>query len=439
MFVSGLWHLGTVTAASMAQYHDVVGHDVDGDVVSSLAEGKPPLFEPGLQELVEKMKARGSLGFSPEAAGARDADVVWITYDTPVDEEDRSDAGAVFERCRALFEHLSEGTLFLISSQVPVGFTSELAAAFRAEHPGVTVSFAYSPENLRLGKAIEIFNNPGRVVAGVRTASDREKVAALFAPVSGNILWMRPESAEMTKHALNAFLAVSVTFANEVAAICEAVDADYEDVQRGLRSDPRIGPAAYLSAGAGIGGGTLLRDVSVLADIGAKHRTPSAMLAASLASNKEHRTWAERSLANYAGDLRGRKIAMLGLTYKPGTSTLRRSTAVELCRWVAGQGAVVEAYDPVVTELPGDLGSIVSLRSSAEDALRGAAAAVVATEWPELRAIDADLAARVMAEALIFDATGFLRANFASDDRIGYFTCGRRSKKARRVSGGLDS
>jgi len=425
LFISGLWHLGCVTAASMAQYHDVVAHDADRGVVASLERGEPPLFEPGLRELVAGMQARGSLSFSVDPAAARGSDIVWITYDTPVDDEDRSDVEAVFERCRALFEYLSEGTLFLISSQVPVGFTVRLAEAFTSARPGVAVAFAYSPENLRLGKAIEIFNNPGRVVAGVRDELAREKIGAVFAPICGNILWMRPESAEMTKHALNAFLAVSVTFANEIAAICEAVDADFEDVQRGLRSDPRIGAGAYLSAGAGIGGGTLLRDVSVLSDVGAARGTPNKMLTAALVSNKEHRLWAERSLVRELGDLRGLKIAVLGLTYKPGTDTLRRSTAVELCRALAARGAVVEAYDPVVRELPGDVSAIVRLSPTLEDALRDASAAVVATEWPEFRNIDAKLV-RLMAEPYVFDATGFLRAGFAEHAGMKYFVCGRR-------------
>src|SRR4051794_17453798 len=212
--VTGLWHLGTVTAAALASVgHEVTAHDPDAGVVERLAGGEPPLFEPGLEDLVRAGLASGAL--RPEADGAaavRDAAVLWVAHDTPVDAEDRADAEIVLNHARALLPLLTPGTVVLISSQLPVGSTARL----EADAPD-GISLAYSPENLRLGRAIDVFLHPDRVVVGVRDAHARDLIAALLGPITGEIEWMGVESAEMAKHALNAFLAASVTFINEVA------------------------------------------------------------------------------------------------------------------------------------------------------------------------------------------------------------------------------
>ena len=187
--VLGLWHLGTVIAACLAQGgHDVTGLDFDAAVVAALAAGTPPLFEPGLEDLVKAGLASGRLGFTTDVAEAvRAADIVWVAYDTPVDDDDRADVEHVVAQCRRLFPHLRDGTLLLLSSQVPVGTTRRLEQMFASESPGRTVGFGYSPENLRLGKAIDVFTHPDRVVAGVRADADREKVIALLRPFTDRI------------------------------------------------------------------------------------------------------------------------------------------------------------------------------------------------------------------------------------------------------------
>ena len=179
--VLGLWHLGTVTAACLASGgHDVVGLDFDPALVAGLDAGKPPLFEPGLEDLVKAGLASGRLRFTTDAAAARGADLVWVAYDTPVDEDDRADVEFVVERTARVLPHLRDGALVLISSQLPVGTTRRIEQAFSSEAQGRTVGFGYSPENLRLGKAIAAFTQPDRVVAGVRSPADREKVTELL-------------------------------------------------------------------------------------------------------------------------------------------------------------------------------------------------------------------------------------------------------------------
>src|SRR5262249_19142379 len=231
--------------------------------------------------------------------------------------------------------HLRDGAIVLVSSQLPVGSTARLAAM------APRLRFACSPENLRLGKAIEVFTKPDRVIVGVRDMETRILLAQLFAPITSQLEWMTIESAEMTKHAINAFLAVSVTFANELASVCERVGADAKEVERGLKTESRIGPKAYLAPGAAFAGGTLARDVAFLTELGARHGLVLPLLGGVRPSNDAHQQWARRRLEDRLGSLAGATVAVWGLTYKPGTDTLRRSAAIELCRSLAAAGATV--------------------------------------------------------------------------------------------------
>lgn len=418
--VLGLWHLGCVTAACCAEHFEVTGLDFDPALVAGLQAGRAPLFEPGLDELLGRGLASGRLriapGADPAALGA--ADVLWVCHDTPVDENDVADVPFVLDRIAACLPALRPGALVLISSQIPAGTCRALEAA----HPGV--AFACSPENLRLGKALEIFRRPERIVAGVRTPAAREALAPLFAPFCAEILWMRPESAEMTKHGINAWLALSVTFANEIARLCEAVGADAREIERGLRSEPRIGQKAYIRPGGAFAGGTLARDVVALTRLSQAHGENTALFPAILAGNEAHKDWALGRLRALLGPLAGRVIAVLGLTYKPGTSTLRRSGAVELAAKLLAAGARVRCFDPAAPDpLPGELAGAERCGSLAE-ATAGAAAAVVATEWPEIKAADWPALAARMQRPLVIDANGFLGLTRDRVPGVEYFAVG---------------
>jgi UDPglucose 6-dehydrogenase len=424
--VQGLWHLGTVTAACLAKAgHDVVGLDGDTAVVAGLAAGKPPIAEPGLDDLVKAGLAAGNLRFTSDAAAAlKDADVLWVAFDTPVDDEDRADVSFVEERVKAVFPFLAPGALVLVSSQVPVGTTAGLEKAFKGSHPGKDVSFACSPENLRLGKAIQVFMEPDRVVVGLRSSAEKEKVSALLKPITARIEWMSVESAEMTKHAINAFLATSVAFMNELSVLCEASGADAKEVERGLKSESRIGPKAYLAPGGAIGGGTLARDLRFLSGIGRRTNRATHLIEGVLSANELHKGWAARRLSARLADLNGKRVGVLGLTYKPGTDTLRRSGAVELCLWLAGKGAVVIAHDPAVKSLPEDLKSKIRLADTPQDLLKGAEAVVVATEWPAYKDIKADEVVGNMKTPLVVDPNRFLSATLGGDSRLAYDAVG---------------
>jgi UDPglucose 6-dehydrogenase len=425
--VFGLWHLGTVTAACLADMgHAVTGLDFDGDRVARLAQGTPPLFEPGLEPLVGAGLARGTLRVTGDAVAAvHDAEVVWITMDTPVDEEDRADVDAVVHAAARLFPHLRDGCVVVISSQLPVGTTARLEGMFAAVAGGRIVGFACVPENLRLGAAIDVFMHPDRVVAGVRGPHERACLIALLPWIADRIVWMSVESAEMTKHAINAFLATSVSFINEIAAVCEQVGADAAEVEGGLKSDARIGPKAYLSPGGAFAGGTLARDVVYLAQLGRMLAVPVDLLAAVQSSNERHRDWPQRRLTRDLDGVRGRTIAVWGLTYKPGTDTLRRSAAVSLCVWLEGEGARVRAHDPAVRGGAAELPAAIEISASALDAVDGADALVVSTAWPEYRAIPADAVRKRMAGTLVVDANRFLAATLGADAALRYVSVGK--------------
>ena len=343
--------------------------------------------------------------------------MLWVCDDTPVDENDVADVPYVLDRLARCLPALRPGAVVLISSQIPAG----TCRALEAQHPGV--AFACSPENLRLGKALDIFRHPERIVVGTRTLETRAALAPLFAPFCDDILWMRSESAEMTKHGINAWLALSVTFANEIARLCEAVGADAREVERGLRSEPRIGQKAYIRPGASFAGGTLARDVVALTRLAREYGDPAALFPAILAGNDAHKDWALHRLRTLLDPLAGATVAVLGLTYKPGTDTLRRSGAVELAVKLLTAGVTVRCYDPVVAALPPEL-SGAALCPTLEATLADADAAVVATEWPQIKAGDWPTFVRRMRRGVVIDANGFLSLPAGQIPAVEYFAVG---------------
>jgi UDPglucose 6-dehydrogenase len=426
--VLGQWHLGTVTAGCLAAAgHDVTGFDPDPGIVSDLKTGQLPVMEPGLAELIGDQVKKGRLRFSDDAVEAvTGAEIVWVAFDTPVDENDHADVEHVVGQVTRVFPHLERSALVLVSSQLPVGTTRRLEQAYSATFGEGLVTFAASPENLRLGRALQDFTKPDRIVVGIRDDRDRPKLSALFAPFTQTIEWMLVESAEMTKHALNAFLATSVAFANEIAGICEDVGADARQVERGLKSDGRIGPGAYLSPGSAFAGGTLARDIGFLEEIGDRTSHNVRLLSAVRQSNDFQKTWTARTALRLCGsDLKGKRITVWGLTYKPGTDTLRRSASVELCTWLAEKGAEVHAHDPAVRDLPPALVGRFSLHASAAEALKNSHLLILATAWPQYCQVSAETIVAAMAEPVVIDPNRFAEQTITADRRIVYAAVGR--------------
>jgi UDPglucose 6-dehydrogenase len=422
--VLGLGHLGSVTAACLAKLgHRVVGIDFDEVGVANLSKGIAPIFEPGLEELIRQGLSSGNLRFTGAVNDAKDIDVLWVAYDTPVDE-DNADPDFVMARIEHALLGMSRDVVVLVSSQLPVGSVRRLEYAETLNRGTPQLKVAYSPENLRLGRAVDDFLHPKRVVVGVRSRSDRDLLHGLLSSITDSIEWMSVESAEMTKHAVNAFLAASVVFANEIASICESVGADAKEVERGLRTENRIGPRAYLSPGAAFAGGTLARDVAFLNRTARERGVITPLLSSVLPSNDTHKHWVQRKLRGLFVDLSGTTVAVWGLTYKPGTDTLRRSPSVELCDWMIREGATIHVHDPMVKNLPEHWCDAVKRYDDPVAAVVGAHALVVATEWPMYCAISSDQLIQCSESLVVLDANRFLANLAAIEGRVRYLAVG---------------
>lgn len=423
--VVGLWHLGSVTASCLAEKgFKVNAYDHDETIINDFNKGVLPIFEPGLKDLININKKKGTLSFSNDLYSIADSELIWVTFDTPVNDQDIADVEFVINNTIILFPYFKQDSVVLISSQLPVGSISYLENLFYNKFPDRNVSFACSPENLRLGKAIDVFMNPDRIIVGIRNGNAKTKLNNILSTITDNIIWMKVESAELTKHALNAFLATSVVFINELAVLCEHVGANASEVEQGLKSEVRIGKKAYLRPGSAFDGGTLARDLTYLVEKEIEHNLSSIFFSSILQSNESHKSWVFNKILVEFPSLNDKKIGILGLTYKPGTNTLRRSTAIEICNLLHNKGAKVTAFDPSIINLPSNLEKIITLVSVIEDLIIGKDAIIVATEWPIFKELSTFDFSRLTKELLIFDANSFLQ-NELNIPGIKYVTIGK--------------
>jgi UDPglucose 6-dehydrogenase len=427
--VLGLCHLGSVTAACLASLgHRVVGIDFDESRVADLSKAKAPNFEPGLEELIKAGMSSGNLHFSSTVNEARDIDVLWVAHDTPVDNDDNADTNFVLAQIERALLGLSADVVVLVSSQLPVGSIRRLEHSAALNGKGRPPRIAYCPENLRLGNAVSDFLRPNRIVVGVRSARDQELLHSLLSPITEFIVWMSIESAEMTKHAINAFLATSVVFANEIAAICESVGADAKEVERGLKTESRIGPRAYLSPGAAFAGGTLARDIAFLNLTAQERRVTTPLLSSILPSNDTHKRWVQRKLQACFADLSRITVAVWGLSYKPGTGSVRRSLSVDLCDWMIHEGATIHVHDPMVASLPDRWRGTVRRFDTPIAAVLGADALVLGTDWPMYRTISREKLIRCSDRLVVLDPNRFLADLAAAEGPLQYFGVGMPRK-----------
>ncbi len=406
--VIGLWHLGLVISASWSRLGFMVkGFDYSRDVVDRLNNGTPPIYEPGLKEAITESINQKRLHFTNSMKDLSDCDYVFLAFDTPVEENDEPDCGPLFKAVADVGGHLKDTALVIVSSQTPIGACSMLREALKRKNP--MLELVYSPENLRLGDAINCYLNPDRIILGAAGPVAGDKALTLFEHIKARMITMDIPSAEMVKHAINAFLACSIVFANHLSDLCEATGANIMDVGAGMRSDNRIGRNAYLAPGIGYSGGTLGRDLFVLASIN-EEAGQGARLYGTLIDFNDRRPQEiiKKTTALLGGEIKGRRIAVLGLTYKPGTSTLRRSRPFEIASELQGKGAIVQAFDPCAdySELKAMPRFVIS--RSIDHALQNADMALVLTEWPEFRDYDWAGALRLMKGKVVFDAKNTL-------------------------------
>ncbi|WP_250279961.1 nucleotide sugar dehydrogenase [Frankia sp. Cppng1_Ct_nod] len=343
--VVGLWHLGCVTAASLAAAgYRVVGIDADADAVERLRDGHAPLSEPGLDDLLARQQAEGRLVVSASPAAARDVDIVWITHDVPVDAEGRTELGALFDDAETVIRHAPDAALF-ISAQVPVGTSEQLAA-----HCGLPLAaVVYIPENLRLGQALARFARPDVTVIGASDPVTAELARTVLAPFSPDPISCDLRSAEMAKHAINTFLATSISLANELGDIAAAIGADAHVIARVMRADTRIGPGARVVPGPPFAGGTLARDVAALAALGRRTGVPTRVVDA-VAEVNDARIGSLVDLLGGQMSFHDARVALIGLVYTSGTDTLRHAPGLRMAEHLRREGADVIGYDPALVE-----------------------------------------------------------------------------------------
>jgi len=405
--VIGLWHLGCVLCASWSKLgNKVVGFDYDTGRVEGLKHGKPPIYEPELGEVIQDGMQNGNLAFSNEVKSLEACDFVFLSYDTPVGDDDDSDTAILERAVDDAKKVMKDNAVLIVSSQSPVGLCGALRSKMREENP--TLELAYSPENLRLGEAIECYLNPGRIILGTASGTAEEKCVDIFSQIKADILSMNLESAEMVKHGINSFLAMSIVFANHLADMCEISGARIDDVVRGMKSDPRIGQKAYLAPGIGFSGGTLGRDLKVLDERNRRAEGDANIFGLIHSLNKERKETIVRRIEKILSGIKGRNMGLLGLTYKPGTSTLRRSVPLEIAKSLMSGGANVKLFDPKAdySELPSSDEFIIA--KNIEEVSLSADALILLTEWEEFRVYDWQNIPKNMAGRAFFDTKNFL-------------------------------
>ena len=330
--VAGLWHQGSVVSACLAHLgHAVVGVAEDPSVVANLNRGVPPVYEPGLSAMIRRNIRAGRLQYTASYPGAlRSASLVFIALDTPVKADDAADLEPILRAARNVREQCRRPGILCISAQVPLG-TCDLIERLVNAGKSKALEVAYVPEFLRLGTALSSFLQPDRIIIGA-DAAVAKKLSLLYKPLRRPILTMDRRAAEMAKHASNAYLATSISFSNEISDLCERHGADIRPVLRALQMDRRIGPHAFLSPGLGFAGGTLGREIRSLQQLGKRARVGTPLLDAVW---KVNRGWARvvpDRLRRILRSLKGKRIGILGLTYKPGTSTMRRAISLQIMR-----------------------------------------------------------------------------------------------------------
>lgn len=408
--VVGVWHQGAVAAACLADAgYTVVGIDHNKERVDCLNKGEAPLFEPGLDDLLAKAIKSGRLSFTSNIKqGLADVRDIIIAFDTPVDENDEVDLSEIYMTAREMAPYLLPDSVILVTAQVPVGTSDQIAALIRETNPQADFGIAYSPENLRLGQAIERYKFPPMPVIGADCVETLNRVEKLFSPFLVSWMRMSLRSAEMTKHALNAFLAVSICFANEIGNLCDEVGADAQQIANGLRLEPRIGPRAMLFPGLGFSGGTLARDIKTLQHLGDHVGCETSVIDGAWEANRRQNGLVVQKLLKIFGSLDGLKVGVLGLTYKPDTSTLRRSVAIEIIHDMVSQGAIVKAYDPMADRQ--DLNHHMEFEFCADAylAAEGCDVLIVITPWPEFKKLDYKRMRIILKRPLIFDPQNIL-------------------------------
>jgi UDPglucose 6-dehydrogenase len=424
----GAGYVGLVSGACFSDFgHHVICIDKNEEKIAALKSGKIPIHEPGLADLVASNVRQGRLTFDDEVKSAvGSADVVFIAVGTPSRRGDgHADLSYVFAAAREIARALSKFSVVVTKSTVPVGTSDEVERLMREENPKAEFAVVSNPEFLREGAAIRDFKHPDRIVIGTDDARARKVIAEVYRPLHLNappILYTDRRTAELTKYAANSFLATKVAFINEIADLAEKVGANIQEVARGIGLDNRIG-SKFLHAGPGFGGSCFPKDTMALIKTGQDNETPLRIIETVVAVNDQRKRAMARKVANaIGGNLRGKSIAVLGVTFKPNTDDMRDAPSIPLITALQDMGAQVRAFDPVGMPQAKKILENVTFCDDPYDCAKGAHALVIVTEWEQFRALDLEEIASIMASSVIVD----LRNIYSPEEviRNGFHYCG---------------
>ncbi len=430
--VIGTGYVGLVSGACFSEFgFAVTCVDKDLEKINSLGQSQIPIYEPGLDDLVKRNSAAGRLQFTTELGTAVSAaDAVFIAVGTPTRRGDgHADLSFVFAAAEEVAAHLSSYTVVVTKSTVPVGTGQQVEQVIRKANPDADFDIASNPEFLREGSAISDFMRPDRVVVGVRNSRARDVMRQLYRPlylIEKPVLFTGLETAELIKYAANAFLAIKISYINQMADLCEKVGADVHDVAKGMGLDNRIG-AKFLHPGPGYGGSCFPKDTLALVRTAEDYDSPVSIVADVVAYNQARkRAMSKRVVSAFSGNVKGRKLAILGLAFKPETDDMRESPAIDLISELMEAGAEIAAYDPAAMEEARQIFSDnIYYEDSAQACLDGADGAIVVTEWNEFRALTAHLFADLMKGNILVDLRNIYEPEQMKAVGLSYHSIGR--------------
>lgn len=427
----GTGYVGLVSGACFADFgHKVVCVDKDAGKIAALLRGIIPIFEPGLDDLVERNAKEGRLEFSGDLGNAvKDADVVFIAVGTPSRRGDgHADLSYVYSAAKEIAAAIGHYTVIVNKSTVPVGTGDEVEKIIREAKPKAEFAVVSNPEFLREGAAINDFKRPDRIVIGAEDARAREVMSEVYRPLYLNaspLLFTTRRTAEIIKYAANAFLATKITFINEIANLCEKVGGDVQDVARGIGLDNRIG-SKFLHAGPGYGGSCFPKDTVALIKTAQDTGAPATIVEAVAAANAARKAaMAEKIIKALGGSAKGKTIAVLGLTFKPNTDDMREAPSLVIIPALTKAGAKVNAHDPQGMEEAAHLLPGTEMCKSPYDAAKGADALVIVTEWDAYRALDLSRLKQELKSPLVVDLRNIYNPEEMSAKGFRYISIGR--------------
>ncbi|MCC6177266.1 MAG: UDP-glucose/GDP-mannose dehydrogenase family protein [Chloroflexi bacterium] len=425
--VVGTGYVGLVTGACFADLGNrVTCIDVDAGKVARLRAGAIPIYEPGLEEVVERNVRAGRLAFTTSYdEGLANTEFVFVAVNTPPGPSGEADMTYARSAAHSIAEHLRAPAIVVNKSTMPIG-TGDWVQGLLARYGSAAVAVVSNPEFLREGAAVADFNHPDRIVLGADDPAAAEKVAGLYSPLKAPVVITDLRTAEMIKYASNAFLATKISFINEIASICEKMGADVKQVSRGMGLDARIG-ASFLDAGVGFGGSCFPKDVQALAHMAALSGCHPQLLRAVLEINRDARRAVVLKLRAALGTLEEATIAVLGLAFKPNTDDLREAAAVEIIHLLQGEGASIRAYDPAAMEKAGEILPGVAYCADAYEAATGADAIVLLTDWNEFKQLDLRRLRELARGDAFIDGRNLYDRQMMELDGFRYFPIGRPS------------